>query len=311
MKKQIIYISLMLFLMLAGCASKTNLDKQIGEVNGEAISGSEYDKLVKLQTVVYETQTGMKLQMEKDEDIIKDLQDASFEQLVMDLVLKQEAEKQGISVSDKQVDDAMVNVKASVTEEGYKKMIKDTGLNEDDVRSMVRVEIISQAVQDNIAKNVQINDAQIKEYYQQHQDDYKIEAGMEIFHILVEEESKALEILNNLKNGSDFSALAKENSIDTGSQADGGFVGIANENSAWVGEFKDAALELKAGQLATTPVKSQYGYHIIKAGKQIRSGVKSLADVKEEIKNILKNQQANQTIKELRQKAVVKDLRTQ
>lgn len=309
MPGRLFIVLLTIILLVVGCASKSNSERQIGEVNGQVILSPEYDKLVKLQTVVYETQTGTKLQAGQDQAMIKDLQDKAFEQLVMDLVLQQEAEKYGISVTDKQVEEALSNVKTSVTEAGYQKMIEDTGLSEADIKSMVKTEIISQAVLDNMARNAQVSDAQIKNYYQQHIDDYKIEAGVEIYHILVTDEGQAMEVLNSLKTGEEFGKLAMENSIDTGSKIEGGYVGIGNENSAWVTEFKDAALKLKAGEITTIPVKSQYGYHIIKAGKQVKAGIKPLEEVKEEIKNIIKNQQAGQAIKELRQKAIVKDLR--
>lgn len=311
MPKKLYLLLLALILVTAGCNSESNPDRAIGEVNGQAILGADYDKLINLQTVVYQTQTGAKLQADKDQAVIKDIQDKAFEQLVMDLVLQQEAEKRGISVSEKQVEEALANVKASVTEAGYQRMIQDTGLTESDIKSMVKIEIISQAVQDNIARNAQVSDAQIKDYYQQNQDDYKVEAGMEIYHILVADEAGALDILNRLKKGEDFAGLAAEYSIDTGSRMEGGYVGIGNANSAWVEEFKNAALKLKAGELTEAPVKSQYGYHIIKAGKQVKAGIKPLEEVKEEIRNILKNQQATRAINELRQKAIVKDLRSQ
>lgn len=119
MPKKLYLLLLALILVTAGCNSESNPDRAIGEVNGQAILGADYDKLINLQTVVYQTQTGAKLQADKDQAVIKDIQDKAFEQLVMDLVLQQEAEKRGISVSEKQVEEALANVKASVTEAGY------------------------------------------------------------------------------------------------------------------------------------------------------------------------------------------------
>ena len=82
-------------------------------------------------------------------------------------------------------------------------------------------------------------------------------------HILVADEVTALAIIERLKNGEDFAKLAKELSTDTGSGANGGDLGWFGPG-AMVPEFETAAYALeKPGDITTTPVKSQYGYHII------------------------------------------------
>ena len=80
-------------------------------------------------------------------------------------------------------------------------------------------------------------------------------------HILVEKQSQALEILERIKKGESFSALAQEYSID-GSRRQGGDLGFFGRGMM-VREFEKAAFELDVGGVSE-PVKTQFGYHIIK-----------------------------------------------
>ena len=81
-------------------------------------------------------------------------------------------------------------------------------------------------------------------------------------HILVQKQSEALAVLEKIKNGEKFGKLAKELSIDSGSAKRDGNLGYFGRGKM-VKEFENAAFNLQAGQISE-PVKTQYGYHIIK-----------------------------------------------
>ena len=81
-------------------------------------------------------------------------------------------------------------------------------------------------------------------------------------HILVEKQSEALAILARLKAGDKFGKLAKELSLDTGSAKRDGNLGYFTKGKM-VKPFEDAAFKLQVGQISE-PVKSEFGYHIIK-----------------------------------------------
>jgi peptidyl-prolyl cis-trans isomerase C/foldase protein PrsA len=137
--------------------------------------------------------------------------------------------------------------------------------------------------------------------------------GIQIYHILVDNEQKAAEVINKVKQGGDFAALAKEYSIDTGSKDSGGDVGLVNEDTNFVPEFKQAALALKPGQISPQPIKTEYGYHIIKAGAKKSNTQMSFQEVKDQLKRQLENDQKdkifNTYLENLRNNADVKDLR--
>ncbi len=82
-------------------------------------------------------------------------------------------------------------------------------------------------------------------------------------HILVKKQSEALAILERLKNGESFTVLAKELSIDKGSAKRGGDLGLFGRGMM-VKPFEEAAFKLKKGEMTTEPVKTEFGYHIIK-----------------------------------------------
>ena len=81
-------------------------------------------------------------------------------------------------------------------------------------------------------------------------------------HILVQKQSEALAVLERIKNGEKFGKLAKELSLDSGSAKRDGNLGYFGRGKM-VKEFENAAFNLQAGQISE-PVKTQYGYHIIK-----------------------------------------------
>lgn len=81
-------------------------------------------------------------------------------------------------------------------------------------------------------------------------------------HILVENEADARKILEDLKKGKAFTAIAKEVSKDTGSKDKGGELGWAPAE-AYVKEFSEALTKLTPGQVTANPVKTQFGWHII------------------------------------------------
>ena len=81
-------------------------------------------------------------------------------------------------------------------------------------------------------------------------------------HILVQKQSEALAVLERIKNGESFANLAKELSIDKGSGKRGGDLGYF-DRGVMVKPFEQAAFKLEKGQISE-PVKSEFGYHIIK-----------------------------------------------
>lgn len=82
-------------------------------------------------------------------------------------------------------------------------------------------------------------------------------------HILVKKHSEVLQVLERIKKGESFADLAREVSIDRGSGKRGGDLGLFGRGQM-VKPFEEAAFKLKKGELSLEPVRTQFGYHIIK-----------------------------------------------
>jgi foldase protein PrsA len=82
-------------------------------------------------------------------------------------------------------------------------------------------------------------------------------------HILVKKHSEALQVLERIKKGESFAELAREVSIDRGSGKRGGDLGLFGRGQM-VKPFEEAAFKLEKGELSHEPVRTQFGYHIIK-----------------------------------------------
>ncbi|SEL00174.1 peptidyl-prolyl cis-trans isomerase C [Roseateles sp. YR242] len=151
------------------------------------------------------------------------------------------------------------------------------------------------------AKKNPVTDAEAKAEY----DKFKAQAsGTEYHarHILVKTEDEAKALIKQLNGGAKFDDLAGKNSTDTGSAANGGDLGWSAPD-AYVPEFSQALAKLKAGEMTQTPVKSQFGFHIIKLEETRDAQFPAFDDVKAQIVQRISQQKVGAFQEELRTKA--------
>ena len=123
-------------------------------------------------------------------------------------------------------------------------------------------------------------------------------------HILVETEDEARAIIAKLKKGGKFDEIAKKQSKDPGSGAKGGDLDWANPGS-YVKEFSEALTGLSKGKTTETPVKTQFGYHVIRLEDIRDAQLPKFEDVKPQIAQQLQQQKIGKFQAELRAKAKV------
>jgi peptidyl-prolyl cis-trans isomerase C len=123
-------------------------------------------------------------------------------------------------------------------------------------------------------------------------------------HILVEKEDEAKAIIAAIKGGANFADLAKQKSKDPGSGANGGDLDWANAAS-YVTEFSEAMVKLDKGQMTETPVKSQFGWHIIRVDDVRQAKLPALEEIKPQIAQQMQQQKMAEYQKALREKAKV------
>jgi peptidyl-prolyl cis-trans isomerase C len=123
-------------------------------------------------------------------------------------------------------------------------------------------------------------------------------------HILVEKETDAKTIIASLKKGGKFEDIAKKQSKDTGSGAKGGDLDWANPNS-YVPEFSAALLKLNKGQLAQEPIKTQFGFHIIRVDDVRDVKLPAFEEVKPQISQQMQQEKLGAFQQNLRSKAKI------
>ncbi len=151
-----------------------------------------------------------------------------------------------------------------------------------------RQDLLIRALFQDEEKKHPITEADLKAEY----DKFKAQAPDKEYrarHILVEKEEDAKALLAQLKAGAKFEDLAKKNSKDPGSAENGGDLDWAGPNS-YVPEFSKAMTDLKKGEYTQTPVKSQYGYHIILLVDVRETQFPAFEDVKPQIQQRLGQQ---------------------
>ncbi|NNG25799.1 peptidylprolyl isomerase [Telluria aromaticivorans] len=201
------------------------------------------------------------------------LRDAIKKDLIGREVLIQEADKQGVG--------GRADVKAAI----------------DNARQSI---IINAMLADYVKKNP-IKDAEIKAEY----DKYKSQVGDKEYrarHILVTTEDEAKAIITKLKGGAKFEELAKQSK--DGSAANGGDLDWASPAN-YVPEFSKAMVALQKGAITETPVKTQYGFHVIKLEDTRNAKVPALDEVKQQVAEQLQQRQLAQYRESLVKKAKI------
>jgi peptidyl-prolyl cis-trans isomerase C len=202
------------------------------------------------------------------------LREAIKKDLIGREVLIQEADKQGVGTRP-DVKNAIDNARQSI--------------------------IINAMLADYIKKNP-VKDADIKAEY----DKYKAQMGDKEYHarhILVATEDEAKQIIAKLKGGAKFEDLAKQ-SKDPGSAANGGDLDWASPAS-FVPEFSKAMTSLQKGQITETPVKTQYGFHVIKLEDVRAAKIPPLEEVKQQVAESLQQRKLAAFREELMKKAKI------
>lgn len=207
--------------------------------------------------------------------VTPDMEGQLREEVIAREVFMQEAEKRGLSATD----DFKVQME------------------------LARQAILIRELFADYQKKNPVTDAELKAEY----DKFATANGGKEYkarHILVEKEADAKAIIASLKKGGKFEDIAKKQSKDPGSGAKGGDLDWANPSS-YVPEFTEALLKLNKGQLSDTPVKSQFGYHVIRVDDIRAAELPAFEQVKPQIAQQMQQQKLAAFQEELRSKAKV------
>lgn len=200
------------------------------------------------------------------EELYNEMKERYGKDVLRDLVHEKVLSKK-FKVTDEELNKEIENLKEMYGVQ-YDLAVQQNG--EEAIRDMVKLDLLRQKA---AMEDMKVTDEELKKYYNEYKP--KVKAS----HILVDDEKTAKEIKAKLEKGEDFAKLAKEYSKDTGSAQNGGDLGWFGPGKM-VEEFEKAAYALKVGEISD-PVKTQFGYHIIKVTDKEEK--KSFDEMKEEI----------------------------
>ena len=170
---------------------------------------------------------------------------------------------------------------------------------------MARQAVLVRALFESEVKANPVTDLDLQKQYE----DFKKSMGeneYKIRHILVDKEDDAKAIIAELGKGGDFAKLAKEKSKDPGSKENGGDLDWG-PSARYVKPFADAVMAMKKGQLTATPVKTDFGYHVIRLDDVRPLKVPAFEELKEQFRQRAQQQQIQKLVLELRGKAKVEE----
>ena len=170
---------------------------------------------------------------------------------------------------------------------------------------MARQAVLVRALFEAEVKANPITDDMLKAQYEQ----FKASMGTneyKVRHILVEKEDEAKAIIAEINRGGDFAKIAKEKSKDPGSKDNGGDLDWG-PSARYVKPFADAVQATPKGQMTAQPVKTDFGYHIIKVDDVRPLKVPSFDEVKEQFRQRAQQQQIQKLVMDLRQKAKIEE----
>jgi foldase protein PrsA len=294
--------ALMLVSLLAACGGGGNSGPvpadAIAQVDGTPVSKTSFTALLSVACARYKAQGQACPKV--GTPTYSSLRDSAVTFLVQQEELTQEAKKLGVTVTQKDIDKQVEQIKKTYYQGDEKKF--EDALKKDDItlseleQYELRPNLLGQNLQAKVTSDVKVSDAAAQKFYNANKSTYVTPKTREVRHILVNSKSLAETIETKLKNGASFAALAKKYSKDTGSAVHGGKLCAAHGGTLGacfqtVPPFDKSAFSLKTNEISQ-PVHSVDGWHIIQALADVKPGHKqTFAEVKSSIETNLAGQQ--------------------
>ena len=322
-------VSAMLF---AGCGLKSG--EAIIKVNNQNITQGQFDaEFDKQAGNGIAKALGIDVKDDKNSFLYLLIKDRVVNELIVKSLLNQEIEKRGITVTNKDVDDAVKDIIDKVgSKEQLDALLKQNGISNSQFKKDLKEEVKMRKLATELGSS-SVSDAEAKKFYNENINKFKHPDKVRASHILITvnpkeieeviksdpnnknmdeatvkakvneeiqaKEAKANQLLAEAKKDpTQFAKLAKENSEDTATANKGGDLGFFAAKEM-VPEFSKAAFSMRPNTISDKPVKTQFGYHIIMVTDRSAAGQDPFEKVKANIKAYLENQKQIELIDKL------------
>lgn len=293
MNKSIVAAIIVISLAVNVCAQKKVVDKVVARVNSKVILLSEFNNRANPILNEYEKViTGP-----DKEKKIKELKVNILNQMIDEKLLLQKAEKEKLNISDAEIDQGLDEIRSRFANEvEFQNEISKQGLTGADFRKnvgeqLVVIKLINQNVKSKISPPTE---EEIKKYYKEHEEEMVSPEQVRVRHILIKisdesSQQDAKEKINDvydkvIKDPSKFSSFAEEFSEGPSAKL-GGDIGYFGKGDM-VKEFEEVAFKMEVGDVSK-PVKTRFGYHVIKLIGKKSSEKRTYSEVKDRLQNLL------------------------
>ena len=302
-------------LWVAAPIGAATMDRIVAKVNKTIITQSEVE-----ERAVFKIMSLQKMNVRplptKEKVMFEELQHMVENRLLIDA-----GKELGLKVDEASVAKAIDEIKLNnnLNDEDLKRMLESEAKTMEEYKDNIRNQImISKVMGYEVRKRATVNDEEVDQYYRENQKEFWVDGKLKLRHILFLMDTNLLEserqlkdqmarqVIQKIRAGGDFNAIAKEFSEDVTANTGGDLGEI--ERGKMMPEFEKAAFRLKEGEVSGL-VKTPYGLHIIKVDKIIPGRTLPLHEVKKQIENKLHKDkfqsEGKAYLQELRDKAFI------
>ena len=269
------------------------LPEVVAYVNGEAISRID----VEAGIAELEARAGQPVPADQRDAVVRDVLD----QIIGYRLLLQETRERRTSVPEADVDAAIAEIRAQApSEEAFFETLELRQMTLEMLRTEARQSLqVNALLESEIGEAPPVTEDEIVEFHQQNRENFRQDERVRASHILLsfpensdaaareETRARAADVLNLVRTGADFAAVARQYSDDPGSRALGGDLGYF-QRGQMVPPFDEAAFSLETMQISDL-VESSFGYHIIQVTDRQAPRTVPLDEVREEILQFLES----------------------
>ncbi|MGF7184175.1 parvulin-like peptidyl-prolyl isomerase [Desulfitispora alkaliphila] len=298
--KYLLVVLLMVSLAFAATGCGQNEDSEIAaEVNGTEITKIQLDEQLEAELTLMGATVEQLAGTPEGEEMLDEMRKYVLQEMILAQLFAEKAEEFDVAPTEEEAQEQINELLETASEEEYQALLENMNWNDQDFYNFIYNQLLEKAVYDHVTAEIVASEEEISEYYHENEEQLK---RVRARHILVQEEEKALELIELLNQGEDFAELAKEHSLDPGSGSRGGDLGYFGKGRM-VPEFEEASFSLAKGEYTKEPVESEHGFHII----LIEDRKETLEELREDIEYSLtfeeKSQLFNQFVEQIKDNA--------